>query len=75
MISHVFIGIGDFERARTFYAPLMELLGHELKFASGGWAGWKPKDADRPLFLDEVRVFFVDERAVVPYVPVKESDQ
>jgi uncharacterized protein (TIGR02118 family) len=25
--------------------------------------------ADRPLFLDEVRVFFVDEHAVVPLVP------
>jgi uncharacterized protein (TIGR02118 family) len=25
--------------------------------------------ADRPLFLDEVRVFFVEEHSVMPYVP------
>jgi catechol 2,3-dioxygenase-like lactoylglutathione lyase family enzyme len=51
MISHVFVGIGDLERAQAFYAPLMAALGHELKFSEGGWAGWKPKDSDRPLFL------------------------
>jgi catechol 2,3-dioxygenase-like lactoylglutathione lyase family enzyme len=51
MISHVCVGISDFKRARAFYAPLMEALGHVLKFESDGWAGWKPKNADRPLFL------------------------
>ena len=51
MISHVCVGVGNFERARSFYAPLMAALGHVLKFSDGGWAGWKPKDADRPLFL------------------------
>jgi catechol 2,3-dioxygenase-like lactoylglutathione lyase family enzyme len=51
MISHVHVGIRDLPRAQNFYAPLMAALGHVLKFAGDGWAGWKPKDADRPLFL------------------------
>ena len=51
MISHVCVGITDFTRAHGFYAPLMASLGHVLKFSEDGWAGWKPKDADRPLFL------------------------
>lgn len=51
MISHVHLGVTDFERAKAFYAPLMAALGHVLKFSEGGWAGWKSRDADRPLFL------------------------
>ncbi|GAB4068439.1 VOC family protein [Ancylobacter sonchi] len=53
MFSHVRVGVSDYERALAFYAPLMDLLGHALKFAEpeNDWAGWKPADADRPLFL------------------------
>jgi catechol 2,3-dioxygenase-like lactoylglutathione lyase family enzyme len=53
MISHVCVGITDFGRALGFYAPLMAALGHVLKFSDPekSWAGWKPKDAERPLFL------------------------
>jgi catechol 2,3-dioxygenase-like lactoylglutathione lyase family enzyme len=53
MISHACIGITDFRRALNFYEPLMALLGNVLKFSDPekSWAGWKPKDADRPLFL------------------------
>jgi catechol 2,3-dioxygenase-like lactoylglutathione lyase family enzyme len=51
MISHVHVGVTDFSRAERFYAPLMTALGHVLKFSGNGWAGWKPRDADRPLFL------------------------
>ena len=53
MISHVCVGITDFERAMAFYAPLMAALGHAVKFSQPdkSWAGWKPKEADRPLFL------------------------
>lgn len=51
MISHICIGVSDLERGKTFYAPLMAALGHVLKFSHAGWAGWKPKDSDRPLFL------------------------
>lgn len=53
MISHACIGITDFERALAFYTPLMAVLGHVVKFsdAENSWAGWKPKNSDRPLFL------------------------
>jgi catechol 2,3-dioxygenase-like lactoylglutathione lyase family enzyme len=53
MISHICIGIGNFERALAFYSAIMTPLGHVLKFseAEKGWAAWKPKDADRPLFI------------------------
>jgi catechol 2,3-dioxygenase-like lactoylglutathione lyase family enzyme len=53
MISHVHVGISDLRRALDFYTPVMAALGHELKFREmeKGWAGWKPKSADRPLFL------------------------
>lgn len=53
MISHVYIGIRDFDRALAFYAPLMTLLDHELKFLEREhiWAGWKQPGVDRPLLL------------------------
>jgi catechol 2,3-dioxygenase-like lactoylglutathione lyase family enzyme len=53
MISHVHIGIGDFDRALAFYTALMAPLGHVLKFSEpqNSWAAWKAKDADRPLFI------------------------
>lgn len=53
MFSHMRVGVSDYERALAFYAPLMALLGLALKFAEpeNHWAGWKPPDADRPLFL------------------------
>jgi len=53
MISHVFIGIGDFDRAYTFYSKLMADLGLTLKFcdASKPWAGWIAKDSPRPIFV------------------------
>jgi catechol 2,3-dioxygenase-like lactoylglutathione lyase family enzyme len=53
MISHVHLGVTDFERAFAFYASLMERLGHKLKFSepAKSWAGWMPANAARPLFL------------------------
>lgn len=53
MISHVFLGVTDFERAFAFYAPLMATLGQPLRFRddSRPWAGWMPADAPRPLLL------------------------
>lgn len=53
MISHVFIGVGDFARAHRFYAALMPELGLQLKFADPAkpWAGWVAPQAPRPLFL------------------------
>ena len=53
MLSHVFVGISDFERALAFYAAVMPELGWTSKFVDRErpWAGWKPADQDRPLFL------------------------
>lgn len=53
MLSHIHIGVRDFDRALAFYRPLMELLGYPLKFADPQtpMAGWKPPAQERPLFL------------------------
>lgn len=53
MISHVFIGANDFERAMRFYEPVLASLGARPRFADATrpWAGWQPADAGRPLFL------------------------
>jgi catechol 2,3-dioxygenase-like lactoylglutathione lyase family enzyme len=53
MISHVFVGITDFNRAFEFYGEIMAELGLRLKFCDQDvpWAGWVSPDAPRPLFL------------------------
>jgi catechol 2,3-dioxygenase-like lactoylglutathione lyase family enzyme len=53
MLSHVFVGITDFERAFAFYEGLMTELGLTLKFSEPEkpWAGWMQPGVDRPLFL------------------------
>ena len=53
MLSHVHIGIADFQRAFTFYSALMDLLGYPLKFSDreNSLAAWKPAKEERPLFL------------------------
>lgn len=53
MISHVYVGITDFEKAFAFYSAVMDELGLELKFCDRDkpWAGWMSADAPRPLFL------------------------
>ena len=53
MISHVFVGVTDFERAMKFYSAVMENLQLQLKFCDRDrpWAGWMAADAPRPLFL------------------------
>ena len=53
MISHIFIGVTDFERALLFYAAVMAELGLQLKFAepSKPWAGWVSPTQARPLLL------------------------
>jgi len=53
MLSHIHVGVSDFDRALAFYGPLMDVLGYPLKFADreAAMAGWKPQAADRPLFL------------------------
>ncbi|MFM9924820.1 VOC family protein [Variovorax sp. H27-G14] len=53
MLSHVYIGVNDFERAFAFYSHLLDTLGLTLRFRddSKPWAGWQSHDAPRPLFL------------------------
>jgi lactoylglutathione lyase len=53
MLSHIFIGVHDFERALAFYTPLMAALGHLPRFCDRNrpWAGWQGADAPRPLLL------------------------
>jgi catechol 2,3-dioxygenase-like lactoylglutathione lyase family enzyme len=53
MLSHVHVGVTDFERAFAFYAALMEELGFPLRFREleRPWAGWMSRDRKRPLFL------------------------
>jgi catechol 2,3-dioxygenase-like lactoylglutathione lyase family enzyme len=53
MLSHVFVGVGDFERALAFYNPLMAALGIAPRFCDRArpWAGWQSSPGPRPLFL------------------------
>ena len=53
MFSHIFIGVKDFERALSFYKPIMAELGLPLRFvdSSRPWAGWQSTPEPRPLFL------------------------
>ena len=53
MLSHIKIGIADFHRAYSFYAPLLAELGLQLIFAEleKHWAGWMQPGVARPLFL------------------------
>jgi catechol 2,3-dioxygenase-like lactoylglutathione lyase family enzyme len=53
MLSHVFVGVNDFERAFGFYTALMGELRLKLRFRDDAkpWAGWQSPDAPRPLFV------------------------
>jgi catechol 2,3-dioxygenase-like lactoylglutathione lyase family enzyme len=53
VISHIFIGVSDFDHAFEFYSALMRELGHQLKFCERDqpWAGWMAPNAPRPLLL------------------------
>lgn len=53
MLSHVFIGVNNFDRAMAFYSPVLERLGLVLRFTepTRPWAGWQTPGVARPLFL------------------------
>ncbi len=51
MFSHVTVGTRNLEVSIAFYDALLTTLRCERKFADNQWAGWKPVDADRPLFI------------------------
>jgi len=53
MLSHIFVGVSDFDRALAFYNPLMTALGIAPRFCERDrpWAGWQSTPGPRPLFL------------------------
>jgi catechol 2,3-dioxygenase-like lactoylglutathione lyase family enzyme len=53
VISHITIGITDFDRAFAFYSKLLAELGLVLKFSEPDkpWAGWVSPHEPRPLLL------------------------
>jgi lactoylglutathione lyase len=53
MLSHVFVGVKDFERALAFYRALFGVLQVRERFCepSRPWAGWQSEPGPRPLFL------------------------
>jgi lactoylglutathione lyase len=53
MLSHVFVGVTDFDRALSFYKALMTVLGIQERFCDPQrpWAGWQSSPEPRPLFL------------------------
>ena len=53
MLSPCFIGVNDFQRCFAFYAEVMAVLGHQLRFSESDrpWAGWQQPGVGRPLFV------------------------
>ena len=53
MLTHLFIGITDFDRALAFYGAVLSGLGLEARFCdrSRPWAGWQGRGEARPLLL------------------------
>ncbi|MDZ5454644.1 VOC family protein [Labrys sp. ZIDIC5] len=53
MISHTFIGVGDFERAFRFYEAVFGEVGLVPRFREDErpWAGWVRPGVPRPIFL------------------------
>lgn len=53
MLSHLFLGVQDFDRALAFYRALMPVLGIQEHFCDPArpWAGWQSHPDPRPLFL------------------------
>lgn len=53
MISHVFLGTNDKDRASAFYAPIMAELGWCRRYSEipTSMEIWNPTDTTRPLFV------------------------
>jgi catechol 2,3-dioxygenase-like lactoylglutathione lyase family enzyme len=53
LLSHISVGITDFDRAYAFYSELLGVLEVELRFCKPDipWAGWQSAGGGRPLFL------------------------
>ncbi len=53
MLSHVFVGVTDFDRALRFYSAVLGCLGHTQRFCEPQrpWAGWHSAGGQRPYFV------------------------
>ncbi|HEY8904806.1 MAG TPA: hypothetical protein VIM63_02090 [Rhodoferax sp.] len=53
MLSHVSVGVTDFDLALVFYGPLMSVLSIKQRFCERdrSWAGWQSESVARPLFI------------------------
>lgn len=53
MLSHVFLGVSDFDRALDFYRAVLGVLGVQERFCEPErpWAGWQSTPGPRPLLL------------------------
>lgn len=53
MFSHIFVSVGDFERALRFYGAVFESIGVQLRFCDKDrpWAGWHSTGNQRPYFV------------------------
>lgn len=53
MISHVYIGITDFDLSLSFYSQLFGILDLQQKFVSKheGWAAWHELEKPKPLII------------------------
>ncbi|WP_218510878.1 VOC family protein [Variovorax sp. dw_308] len=53
MFSHVYVSVGDFERALAFHGAVMDGLGLALRFCERDkpWAGWHSAGDSRPFFV------------------------
>lgn len=53
MFSHIMVGVTDFDRALSFYRPVLDALGVQFRFQEDErpWAGWQSSPDPRPLFL------------------------
>ena len=53
MLSHVHVGVNEFERAWAFYEAVLPTLGWVPRFVdrTRPWAAWQWGDRDRPLIV------------------------
>jgi catechol 2,3-dioxygenase-like lactoylglutathione lyase family enzyme len=53
MISHIFLGSDQLERAQIFYGPILGALGWKLRYANleVGRLAWQPAIGGRPYFV------------------------
>lgn len=53
MLSHVYLSTNNFERALSFYRPLMTILNLHERFCDfqRAWAAWESAPGIRPLFV------------------------